>query len=82
MAHCSMPPRNDDTWDEPGSELFGEMLKPAPPARAANSRAKQLRDHGTSRAPSRDRASRTSPMVRTDVTPSVTPAKVAPGQGG
>jgi hypothetical protein len=35
MAHCSMPPRNDDTWDEPGNELFGEMLKLAPLAIAA-----------------------------------------------
>ena len=35
MAHCSIPPRNDDTWDDPGSELFGEMLMPAPPAMVA-----------------------------------------------
>src|SRR5664280_2444263 len=35
-AHCSMPPRNDVTWDEPGSELLGEMLKLVPRSEAPN----------------------------------------------
>jgi hypothetical protein len=43
---------------------------------------KRLRDHRTSWALCRDRVSRTSPMVRTNVTLNVTLRKEVPDQGG